>query len=222
MMRLLIYKYEPFWQEVSVKSLILRWPLRPMGLLSLDSNAFSLLYAKFELIFFFKPPKFKKLMIISRCYTNLTREWNRKMSEWYELQSLGQWCRGCVLLSKWWGRLCEPCFLPLTLYSWGSVLNYPVFLSSNWFQSLPPVNHDIYGFHFCQISKICELSETSLAHKKVTSYQYCLEWLFSARLFVWTCQNGCPFSVVTVRGRIVCWMFWTSQCCSIPSLLGPL
>ena len=33
MMRLLIYKYEPLWQEVSVKSVILRWPLRPVGLL---------------------------------------------------------------------------------------------------------------------------------------------------------------------------------------------
>ena len=30
---LLIYKYKPLWQEVSVKSLILRWPLRPVGLL---------------------------------------------------------------------------------------------------------------------------------------------------------------------------------------------
>ena len=28
-------KYEPFWQEVSVKSLILRWPLRPVSLLFL-------------------------------------------------------------------------------------------------------------------------------------------------------------------------------------------
>ena len=33
MMGLLIYKFEPFWQEVSVESLILRWPLRPVGLL---------------------------------------------------------------------------------------------------------------------------------------------------------------------------------------------
>ena len=33
MMGLLLYKYEPFWQEVSVKSLILTWPLRPLGLL---------------------------------------------------------------------------------------------------------------------------------------------------------------------------------------------
>ena len=32
MMGLLIYKYEPFWQEVVVKSLILRWPVRPVGL----------------------------------------------------------------------------------------------------------------------------------------------------------------------------------------------
>ena len=32
-MGLLIYKYEHLWQEVSVKSLILRWPLRPVGLL---------------------------------------------------------------------------------------------------------------------------------------------------------------------------------------------
>ena len=30
---LLIYKYEPLWQEVSLKSLILRWPLMPVGLL---------------------------------------------------------------------------------------------------------------------------------------------------------------------------------------------
>ena len=33
MMGLLIYKYEPLWQEVSVKSLIFKWPLRPVGLL---------------------------------------------------------------------------------------------------------------------------------------------------------------------------------------------
>ena len=33
MIGLLICKYEPFWREVSVKSLILRWPLRPVGLL---------------------------------------------------------------------------------------------------------------------------------------------------------------------------------------------
>ena len=33
MMGLLIYKYELLWQEVSVKSLIPRWPLRPVGLL---------------------------------------------------------------------------------------------------------------------------------------------------------------------------------------------
>ena len=33
-MGLLIYKYEPFWQEVNVKSLILRWPLRPVNLSS--------------------------------------------------------------------------------------------------------------------------------------------------------------------------------------------
>ena len=34
-MGLLIHvcKYAPFWQEFSVKSLILRWPLRPVGLL---------------------------------------------------------------------------------------------------------------------------------------------------------------------------------------------
>ena len=33
----LIYKYDLFWQEVSVKSLILRWPLRPVGLLLLST-----------------------------------------------------------------------------------------------------------------------------------------------------------------------------------------
>ena len=31
MMGLLLYKYEPLWQEVSVKSLILRWPLKVCG-----------------------------------------------------------------------------------------------------------------------------------------------------------------------------------------------
>ena len=35
MMGLLIYKYEPLWQEVCVKSLILRCLLRPVGLLFL-------------------------------------------------------------------------------------------------------------------------------------------------------------------------------------------
>ena len=35
MIGLLIYKYEPFWQEVSVKYLIFRWPLRPVDLLFL-------------------------------------------------------------------------------------------------------------------------------------------------------------------------------------------
>ena len=39
MMGLLIYKYEPFWQEFSVKSLILRWPLRPVYLLFYSRNA---------------------------------------------------------------------------------------------------------------------------------------------------------------------------------------
>ena len=32
MMGLLIYKYEPLWQEVSVKFLIFKWPLKPVGL----------------------------------------------------------------------------------------------------------------------------------------------------------------------------------------------
>ena len=33
MMWLLICKYETFWQEVSIESLLLRWPLGPMDLL---------------------------------------------------------------------------------------------------------------------------------------------------------------------------------------------
>ena len=37
MMGQLICKNEPFWQEVNVKCLILRWPLRPMGLFSCRS-----------------------------------------------------------------------------------------------------------------------------------------------------------------------------------------
>ena len=42
---LLINKYEPFWQEASVKSLIHRWPLRPVGLLFFLSLLF-VLYLK--------------------------------------------------------------------------------------------------------------------------------------------------------------------------------
>ena len=35
MMGVLICKYESFWQEISVYSLLLRWPLRPVGFLFL-------------------------------------------------------------------------------------------------------------------------------------------------------------------------------------------
>ena len=50
MMGLLIYKYEPLWQEVSVKSLILRWPWRSVGFLFNFVNVFSLFrnYIPFE------------------------------------------------------------------------------------------------------------------------------------------------------------------------------
>ena len=37
---LIEYKCEAFWQEVSVKSLIIRWPLRPVGLLFLKFTTF--------------------------------------------------------------------------------------------------------------------------------------------------------------------------------------
>ena len=37
-MGLLICKYAPFWQEFSIKSMIPRWPLRPVGLLLLIKN----------------------------------------------------------------------------------------------------------------------------------------------------------------------------------------
>ena len=43
-MGLLICKYAPFWQEFSVKSLILRWPLRPVGLLLSNFNLFNFQY----------------------------------------------------------------------------------------------------------------------------------------------------------------------------------
>ena len=39
-MGMLICKYAPLWQEYSVKSLILRWPLRPVGLLFNIVNGF--------------------------------------------------------------------------------------------------------------------------------------------------------------------------------------
>ena len=41
MMEQLIFKYEPFWQEISVESLILRWPLRPLGLLLFKAAKFN-------------------------------------------------------------------------------------------------------------------------------------------------------------------------------------
>ena len=40
-MGLLLYIYDPFWQEVGVKSLILRWPLRPVGLLLINQSSVS-------------------------------------------------------------------------------------------------------------------------------------------------------------------------------------
>ena len=46
-MVLLTYKYEPFWQEVGVKPLILRWPLRPMDLLFL-----SILFFLFQVLIY--------------------------------------------------------------------------------------------------------------------------------------------------------------------------
>ena len=42
MIGLLRYKFEPFWQDVSVKSLIIKGPLRPVGLLLYFVNVFSL------------------------------------------------------------------------------------------------------------------------------------------------------------------------------------
>ena len=51
MMELLICKYEPFWEEVSVEFLILRWPLRPVDLLFQSSseipNAYISLFMSF-------------------------------------------------------------------------------------------------------------------------------------------------------------------------------
>ena len=47
MMEQLTCKNEPFWQEVSVESLILRWPLRPLGLLFkyIPKNMYMYMYA---------------------------------------------------------------------------------------------------------------------------------------------------------------------------------
>ena len=46
LMGLLIYKYEPLWQEVSVNSLILRWPLRPVGLLLTSDSYLHLVHGR--------------------------------------------------------------------------------------------------------------------------------------------------------------------------------
>ena len=40
MIGLLICKYEPFWQEISVESLILRWLLRPVGLFVISQEKY--------------------------------------------------------------------------------------------------------------------------------------------------------------------------------------
>ena len=57
MMGLLIHKYEPLWQEVNVKSLILRCPLRPVGLLLIFYTIimiYSTLQYKYQLCYFFQ------------------------------------------------------------------------------------------------------------------------------------------------------------------------
>ena len=51
MMGLLIYKYEHLWLEVSEKSLILRWPLRPEGLL-IVIKCFYIICLLLQLIYF--------------------------------------------------------------------------------------------------------------------------------------------------------------------------
>lgn len=87
-------------------------------------------------MFFFKKKKTFFSLESTWSFQDVTQtwEWNRKKRQndinWNLLDS---YARGCVLFSKWWGWLCEPRFLPLTLYDGGLVVKYPVFLSSNWF-----------------------------------------------------------------------------------------
>ena len=54
MMGLLICKYEPFWQEVSVKSSdsLLRWPLRPLGLLLIAYDLLKKFWVLIEFLFY--------------------------------------------------------------------------------------------------------------------------------------------------------------------------
>ena len=94
MMGLLIYKYEPFWQEVSVKSLILRWPLRPVGLLFVLQNQVLLVLSFFPMSstshFFMLP-----WWLISQKKSHLLR-----------ISSLGSITRTCSQWKKNWKNLC--------------------------------------------------------------------------------------------------------------------
>ena len=54
LMGLLICKYKPFWQEVSVKSMILRWPLRPAGLLFSFENSIQHIEYNIKYHYFFQ------------------------------------------------------------------------------------------------------------------------------------------------------------------------
>ena len=58
MIGLLICKYEPLWQDVNVQSLILRWPLRPIGLLYSIRLLWDLFYS------------WKKAICVSLCCYN--------------------------------------------------------------------------------------------------------------------------------------------------------
>ena len=91
MMGQLISKYEPFWQEVSIESLILRWPLRPLGLLfkrkmlySIDlmCKCLSICKGIFRIV-----SNWKFCCLILKCYTcNRGRlMWNSNTShkKWY-------------------------------------------------------------------------------------------------------------------------------------------
>ena len=84
-MGLLICKYAPFWQEFSVKSLILRWTLRPVGLLLILLLRTGVFCSHINFIVAMKSDmagnlaKFDFFAFFNNLMVNIQHTWNKRM-----------------------------------------------------------------------------------------------------------------------------------------------
>ena len=110
MMGLLMYKYEPFWQEVSVKSLILRWLIRPVIFVLINVNAKSISScSSYMLIFLDLLSLFN--VDLDPCPCRLLIDWLDSVLPLVVYWLIGYCFIPCRLLIDWLDRV-----LPLVVY----------------------------------------------------------------------------------------------------------